>query len=51
MCSGRLDPTFVLKALSNGADGVLITGCHPVNVIIWSKITRHCVAIICCGAR
>lgn len=29
MCSGRLDPTFVLKALSAGADGVLITGCHP----------------------
>ena len=29
MCSGRLDPTFVFKALSNGADGVLITGCHP----------------------
>ena len=29
MCSGRLDPTFVLKALSSGADGVLITGCHP----------------------
>ena len=29
MCSGRLDPTFILKALSNGADGVLITGCHP----------------------
>jgi F420-non-reducing hydrogenase iron-sulfur subunit len=29
MCSGRLDPTFVLKALSEGADGVLITGCHP----------------------
>ncbi|MBN2548683.1 MAG: hydrogenase iron-sulfur subunit [Anaerolineales bacterium] len=29
MCSGRLDPTFVLKALSDGADGVLITGCHP----------------------
>lgn len=29
MCSGRLDPTFVLKALSKGADGVLITGCHP----------------------
>jgi len=29
MCSGRLDPTFVLKALANGADGVLITGCHP----------------------
>jgi len=29
MCSGRLDPTFVLKALANGADAVLITGCHP----------------------
>jgi F420-non-reducing hydrogenase iron-sulfur subunit len=29
MCSGRLDPTFVMKALSDGADGVLITGCHP----------------------
>ena len=29
MCSGRLDPTFVIKALSDGADGVLITGCHP----------------------
>ena len=29
MCSGRLDPTFVLKALASGADAVLITGCHP----------------------
>jgi F420-non-reducing hydrogenase iron-sulfur subunit len=29
MCSGRLDPAFVLKALAEGADGVLITGCHP----------------------
>ena len=29
MCSGRMDPTFVLKALAGGADGVLITGCHP----------------------
>jgi F420-non-reducing hydrogenase iron-sulfur subunit len=29
MCSGRLDPTFVLKALAGGADGVLISGCHP----------------------
>jgi F420-non-reducing hydrogenase iron-sulfur subunit len=29
MCSGRLDPSFVIKALSSGADGVLITGCHP----------------------
>jgi F420-non-reducing hydrogenase iron-sulfur subunit len=29
MCSGRVDPTFVTKALSLGADGVLIAGCHP----------------------
>ena len=29
MCSGRLDPTFILRSLSGGADGVLITGCHP----------------------
>jgi len=29
MCSGRVDPTFVLKAFSNGADAVLIFGCHP----------------------
>jgi len=29
MCSGRVDPTFVMKALSLGADGVLIAGCHP----------------------
>jgi F420-non-reducing hydrogenase iron-sulfur subunit len=29
MCSGRIDPTFVLKAFAQGADGVMITGCHP----------------------
>lgn len=29
MCSGRVDPTFVVKALQDGADGVLIAGCHP----------------------
>ena len=29
MCSGRVDPTFILKALAEGADGVLIAGCHP----------------------
>jgi F420-non-reducing hydrogenase iron-sulfur subunit len=28
MCSGRVEPLFVLSALENGADGVLITGCH-----------------------
>lgn len=29
MCSGRVDATFVFKALAGGADGVLIAGCHP----------------------
>lgn len=29
MCSGRVDPTFVLTAFQEGADGVLICGCHP----------------------
>ncbi len=28
MCSGRIDPTFVLTAFKSGADGVLIGGCH-----------------------
>jgi len=29
MCTGRIDPTFVLEALKMGADGVLVAGCHP----------------------
>ena len=29
MCSGRVDPSFVLEAFRSGADGVLIGGCHP----------------------
>jgi len=29
MCSGRVDPGFVLKAFALGADGVLVLGCHP----------------------
>ena len=28
-CTGRLDPTFVLKAFAEGADGVFVGGCHP----------------------
>lgn len=28
MCSGRIDPQFVMEAFANGADGVLIGGCH-----------------------
>src|SRR5512136_2910513 len=29
MCSGAVDPIYVLKPLLDGADGVLIGGCHP----------------------
>ena len=29
MCSGRVNPLFVLKAFLGGADGVIIMGCHP----------------------
>jgi F420-non-reducing hydrogenase iron-sulfur subunit len=28
MCSGRIDPAFILEALKDGADGVLVAGCH-----------------------
>lgn len=28
-CSGRMNPLFVLKCLEKGADGVLLSGCHP----------------------
>ena len=29
MCSGRIDPLFVLKSFIKGADGVMMMGCHP----------------------
>lgn len=29
MCSGRVEPTFILKAFARGVDGVFIGGCHP----------------------
>ncbi|MDY6853318.1 MAG: hydrogenase iron-sulfur subunit [Thermodesulfobacteriota bacterium] len=28
-CSGRVDPMFILRALQNGIDGVIVSGCHP----------------------
>ena len=31
MCSGRVDPVFILEAFKKGADGVLVAGCHPGN--------------------
>lgn len=29
MCSGRVEPVFIIESLKNGADGVLVAGCHP----------------------
>jgi F420-non-reducing hydrogenase iron-sulfur subunit len=29
MCSGRVDPTLIFQAFADGADGVLVAGCHP----------------------
>jgi len=31
MCSGRVHPSHILEALKNGADGVLVAGCHTPN--------------------
>ncbi len=28
-CSGRIDPQFLIKAFETGADGVIVSGCHP----------------------
>jgi F420-non-reducing hydrogenase iron-sulfur subunit len=29
MCSGRVEPQFIIRAFATGADGVLVAGCHP----------------------
>ncbi len=29
MCTGRIDPAFIVKAFAEGADGVMVSGCHP----------------------
>ena len=28
-CSGRINPAYIIKALAEGADGVMVSGCHP----------------------
>jgi coenzyme F420-reducing hydrogenase delta subunit len=30
-CTGRIDALFILKALERGADGVIVSGCHPAD--------------------
>ena len=51
MCTGRLDPTFVIKALRDGADGVLVMGCHPGQCHTKKVTTRLCGAWRFYGAR
>ena len=48
MCSGRIDPTFVLKSFREGADGVLICGCHPgdCHYISGNYIARRKFAVL-----
>ena len=55
MCTGRVDPAFILRAFSNGADGVYIGGCWPgechyvtegnfhalSNVLLMRKVLAH----------
>jgi F420-non-reducing hydrogenase iron-sulfur subunit len=30
-CTGRIDPLFIMKAFERGADGVIVSGCHPAD--------------------
>jgi len=41
MCSGRVEPAFILNAFENGADGVLVAGCHPGDCHYRSG-NQHC---------
>ena len=45
MCSGRVDPQFILSALVKGADGVIILACHPGDCHYkegnWRALQRH----------
>ncbi len=48
MCSGRVNPMFVINALQQGADGVLIAGCHPgdCHYVQGNYFTRRRMAIL-----
>ncbi|HUW12699.1 MAG TPA: hydrogenase iron-sulfur subunit [Anaerolineae bacterium] len=42
-CSGRIDPLFIVKAFEQGADGVLVSGCHPgdCHYVTGNLLTRR----------
>ncbi|MFQ5836267.1 MAG: hydrogenase iron-sulfur subunit [Candidatus Bathyarchaeia archaeon] len=48
MCSGRVDPIFVLEAFRNGVDGVLVTGCHigDCHYVSGNRYTEHRISLI-----
>ena len=48
MCSGRVNPMFVVNALQQGADGVLIGGCHPgdCHYVQGNYFTRRRMAVL-----
>jgi F420-non-reducing hydrogenase iron-sulfur subunit len=48
MCSGRISPHFIIKAFQEGADGVLVTGCHigDCHYMQGNYITAKRVAIL-----
>ena len=48
MCSGRVSPELVIRALANGLDGVMILGCHPgeCHYINGNLYTRRRVVIV-----
>jgi F420-non-reducing hydrogenase iron-sulfur subunit len=48
MCSGRVDPLFVLEAFKNGADGVLVAGCHigDCHYVSGNLYTKYKIALL-----
>ena len=47
MCSGRVDPTFIVKAFAGGAAGVLIAGCHPTPLTLFCLLEPLCETSLC----
>ncbi len=47
-CSSRVDPAFIIKAISEGADGVFVAGCHPgdCHFIKGNYFTRRKIAAL-----
>ena len=46
MCTGRVDPAFILRAFSNGTDGVFIGGCWPGECHYPTEGNLHALSIV-----